>query len=384
MALGFSRFDGPEAPAARVRSTASRPAGSFRQVTTYTDGPATAVSILVDAPPAVVWALVADPTLPSRFSNELDEATWGEHPSGGPGLGSVIRGRNSNDALGEWSTESYVTSWEPERTFSWAVRDVQDSAARWGFELLARGDGTVLRQHYRIGPGSSGLSIVIEMAPDKEEAIIAGRLRAQRRNMMRNLLAVKALAEGTGDGSEVDDLDAMRLLLVPGGGGSGEGHWHHQWAAEDDRCEWVQQADWTGGTREDWVSALDRQINASSAPAILVAHSLAGVVVAHWAAEHSGPVAAALLVAPADIEDDWVEPGTVDAEFTPIPADPLPFPSIVVHSSDDPLLSEARAAALADRWHAGVRGVGPQGHIGSDRELGAWPEGRQILAELLR
>lgn len=165
-------------------------------MTRYADGPTTSVEIQVDASPAIVWGIVSDPALPARFSEELVEAGWGDHPSGEPGVGSVIEGRNHNDFMGEWTTRSIVTEWEPERAFGWAVRDVEDSAARWRFELEPAGGGTLLRQHYRIGPGTSGVSVYIEQSDLDEERIIASRLRFQARNMLANLEAVKQLAEG--------------------------------------------------------------------------------------------------------------------------------------------------------------------------------------------
>ena len=39
----------------------------------YADGPTAEVETLVDAPPAVVWALVSDISTPVRFSGELQE-----------------------------------------------------------------------------------------------------------------------------------------------------------------------------------------------------------------------------------------------------------------------------------------------------------------------
>ena len=43
----------------------------------------------------------------------------------------------------------------------------------------------------------------------------------------------------------------LRVLLVPGGGGSGPDHWHSHWEALDPRVERVVQRDWEGGTREE-------------------------------------------------------------------------------------------------------------------------------------
>jgi uncharacterized protein YndB with AHSA1/START domain len=164
-------------------------------MTLYKDGPNTSVEVLIDASVDKVWALVSDPTLPERFSSELQEAGWGEHPSGEPGIGSTIIGHNHNEARGDWTSTSFVTEWAPDRTFTWAVKNLENPAATWGFQLEEKGKQTMLRQRYLIGPGPSGMLDVIKAAPENEEAIIAGRLKAPAANMLETLEAVKAMLE---------------------------------------------------------------------------------------------------------------------------------------------------------------------------------------------
>lgn len=122
---------------------------------------------------------------------------------------------------------------------------------------------------------------------------------------------------------------------------------------------------------------------------MLVAHSLACIAVAHWAAircptDVPGPVAAALLVAPADVDDEWAEPGSLYERFQPIPTDRLPFRSTVVASTNDPLLSLERATELSNAWGSELAVIGNHLHVGSDALLDHWPEGRSILDDLLR
>lgn len=164
-------------------------------MTLYKDGPNTSVEALISAPVDEVWALISDPTLPERFSSELQEAGWGEHLLGEPGVGSTIIGHNHNEYRGSWTSTSFVTEWVPSRAFTWAVKNLENPAATWGFKLEERGQQTLLRQRYFIGPGPSGVSDVIDEAPDREEAIIANRLKAQAANMLKTLNAVKAILE---------------------------------------------------------------------------------------------------------------------------------------------------------------------------------------------
>ena len=68
--------------------------------------------------------------------------------------------------------------------------------------------------------------------------------------------------------------------------------------------------------------------------------------------------------------------------FRPVPQAPLPFPSTVVASTDDPWCTFDRATALARAWGSHLVDLGARGHINSDSGLGDWPEGRRILADL--
>lgn len=161
----------------------------------YSDGPEVTVGIEIAATVDRVWLAVSDPGLPVQFSEELLEASWGHEAGDEPGVGSVILGRNTHPAVGEWTTTSFVTAWEPNLVFEWAVRDVGASAARWRFDLTTTADHTLLRQNYRIGPGPSGVSRWIDADPTNEEQIIADRLAFQSANMNRTLEAVKAMVE---------------------------------------------------------------------------------------------------------------------------------------------------------------------------------------------
>jgi hypothetical protein len=185
--------------------------------------------------------------------------------------------------------------------------------------------------------------------------------------------------------------DHLRILLVPGGGGSGPDHWHSHWEALHPRVERVVQRDWEAGTREDWVATLDRFLQDDARPTIVVPHSLGCLTVAEWAARDGGasgaPIVGALMVGPADVDADWAdtaeERGPLYRSFRPVPMQDLPFPSLLVASTDDPLLSLARAQALAEAWGSELHTVGALQHIGSESLLGDWPQGRALLQLLI-
>ena len=172
------------------------------------------------------------------------------------------------------------------------------------------------------------------------------------------------------------------ILILPGYGDSGPDHWQSHWERDDPACRRVVQHDWLEPKLADWLAALDRAVRACAAPPVLAAHSLACALVAQWAARPTAPVKGALLVAPADVDSPLHTPEEVRG-FGPIPLVPLPFPSIVVASSDDPFVTPARAAAFAAAWGSRLVTLAGAAHINADAGFGPWPEGRKLLAELL-
>lgn len=162
----------------------------------YADGPTVSVDINIEAPPSAVWGLISDIDLPARFSNEFLGARWLDGAEG-PGVGARFEGRNRHPAAGEWSTVSTVLTCEPDVSFAWAVGDPSHATATWRFALAPGSDAasSTLSFSARLGPGSSGLTPAIEAMPDKEEKIVANRLREHRANMEATLSGIKQLAE---------------------------------------------------------------------------------------------------------------------------------------------------------------------------------------------
>jgi predicted alpha/beta hydrolase family esterase len=176
-------------------------------------------------------------------------------------------------------------------------------------------------------------------------------------------------------------MNATRTLILPGLGGSGPQHWQSLWERRFGYAR-VDQRDWDAPEREEWVRSLDAAVCSSDGPVVLVAHSLACALVAHWAAATGGRTArAALLVAPADI-DGLAGSLPPVASFAPVPAQPLPFASIVVASEDDPYVRIERARAFAAQWKSEFVSIGARGHINAASGLDDWPQGHAMLASL--
>lgn len=174
-----------------------------------------------------------------------------------------------------------------------------------------------------------------------------------------------------------------RVLTLPGWQSSGPAHWQSRWEAlhGDQR---VEQHDWMRPLRGDWISRLEEVLLEDERPAVLVAHSLGCIQVAAWAAHsrNTRRVRGAFLVAPGDVEQDGLReilPG-----WAPIPMRNLPFPSLLVGSTNDPYCSSSRARAMAEAWGSDWVDLGNCGHINAESGLQDWPEGRAMLAQLLK
>ncbi|MEH3048339.1 RBBP9/YdeN family alpha/beta hydrolase [Sphingomonas adhaesiva] len=175
------------------------------------------------------------------------------------------------------------------------------------------------------------------------------------------------------------------VLTVPGLGGSGPAHWQTLWEASRPDTARIELGMWDRPHRNTWVTKIDQAVAAARAPVILVAHSLGCIAVAWWASfspqPYGWPVAGALLVAPADVDRDGVAAEL--APFAGVPKQPLPFPSIVVASSDDPWITTERAHSLAVDWGSHFVDHGPHGHVNAASGLGRWPEGLELLDRVI-
>jgi hypothetical protein len=177
----------------------------------------------------------------------------------------------------------------------------------------------------------------------------------------------------------ISDLD---ILIVPGFTGSGPDHWQTRWESKLSTARRVEQEDWHNPRLGDWTRTLSEAVGACRRPVVLVAHSLGAVTVAH-AADSLAGVRGALLVAPADVEQPGLPEG-IDPAFAPIPTAPLPFPSLLVASRNDPYCSYARAEDLGYAWGSAVLDAGEAGHLNPESGFGPWPEGLMRFAGFLK
>ncbi|QNA83414.1 alpha/beta hydrolase [Sphingomonas sp. So64.6b] len=175
------------------------------------------------------------------------------------------------------------------------------------------------------------------------------------------------------------------ILTVPGLGGSGPSHWQTLWESSRPDTVRVELGMWNTPHRNAWVTKLDQAIRRAQAPVILAGHSLGCLAIAWWAEltrqPYGWPVAGALLVAPADA--DRAKAQDELKAFGPTPSTPLPFPSIVVASRDDPWIDIDRAHSLAVSWGSHFVDAGEQGHLNAASGIGWWSEGQELLERVI-
>lgn len=170
------------------------------------------------------------------------------------------------------------------------------------------------------------------------------------------------------------------VLVLPGIGNSGPLHWQSRWEQLHPSFVRVQQRDWDRPVCIEWVAAIEKAVKGAGADTVLVAHSLACLAVAHWAARSHSPIKGALLVAVPDPEGVNF-PGEASGFGLP-PQSAFPFASIVVISEDDPYGTHAHSAGLAAAWGSRTVSVGNCGHINAASDLGDWQNGLDLLEQL--
>ncbi|WP_084356034.1 RBBP9/YdeN family alpha/beta hydrolase [Novosphingobium lentum] len=181
------------------------------------------------------------------------------------------------------------------------------------------------------------------------------------------------------------------VLTVPGLDGSGPAHWQSLWEEHGNGdVRRVEMGEWDKPNRNLWVNRLNLAIHRATEmerrPVILVAHSLGCLTVAWWAHYEqpawADPVIGALLVAPPEV--DGVARDSRLYPFAPTPLGPLPFPSIVVASRDDPYAAFERTERLAHFWGSRFVDAGEAGHINTEAGLGEWRDGQLLLSSFSR
>ncbi|AUA08052.1 RBBP9/YdeN family alpha/beta hydrolase [Streptomyces malaysiensis] len=177
------------------------------------------------------------------------------------------------------------------------------------------------------------------------------------------------------------------IVIVPGLRDHVPDHWQTILANKIENCRSVPLLEKDRLACDAQVAALDELLSDISGEVVLVAHSAGVMTTVHWAQQHQRPVKGALLAAPPDFESPLPEgyptlESLVENGWTPTPRTPLPFPSIVAGSTNDPLADADRVADLARAWGSRLTVVGPVGHLNPASGYGEWPQAEEFIREL--
>ena len=173
------------------------------------------------------------------------------------------------------------------------------------------------------------------------------------------------------------------IVMVPGWQGSTPEHWQSRWERNLTTARRIALRDWVASDKDQWVGAVITAVATSARPVVLVAHSLGVIACVHAGLKlPHGAIAGAFLVTPADVEhaDRWPPANGLSwpqsgLGFAPVPREPLPFPSMLLASADDPYCRPERARHFAAGWESELVEVGPAGHINAESGHGPWPDG---------
>jgi len=171
-------------------------------------------------------------------------------------------------------------------------------------------------------------------------------------------------------------LQSFDFLLLPCRDNASPDHWQSHWEAHFPNMTRVVQDEWVSPKFGPWAQRLDEYLTRATRPVVLIAHSLGTSLIMHWAARNpAAPISGAFMVAPSDRGTADIWPDASASGFAPMRLDPLPFPSMVLSSRNDPYVAFDRAAVFADSWGSDLVDMGDAGHMGNSDRLGIWLEG---------
>jgi predicted alpha/beta hydrolase family esterase len=179
-------------------------------------------------------------------------------------------------------------------------------------------------------------------------------------------------------------LSEADILIAPGLGNSGPDHWQRRWGSRFSNAQIIEQADWEEPVLADWVDRIHQEVMLATRPVVLIGHSLSVAAIVHTAQLRlkDTKVRGAFLVSPPDFDGEAIPEEALP--FADVPTDPLPFPSMVICSTTDPLVSVERAQGFAADWGADFKLAGDAGHINVAPGHGPWPEGLLMFGELMK
>ncbi|MEO1054836.1 MAG: alpha/beta hydrolase [Bacteroidota bacterium] len=141
------------------------------------------------------------------------------------------------------------------------------------------------------------------------------------------------------------------------------------------------QDDWAAPNCTTWTSRLEAFLSDYKLEeTVLIGHSVGCATIVQWHTLYQKQVKGALLVAPSDV--DKPDYPSYITGFSPMPLAELPFPTIVVASSNDHVVSPERAKYFADCWGSQFELIENAGHIEDKTGYGEWQQGLDWLKSI--
>lgn len=137
----------------------------------------------------LVWSLLSDVERMAGLGPEHTSAKWADK---GPALGARFTGINIRDGR-EWTVGCRITVYDEPHEIAWQTGAPESPTATWSYRLEPAGDGTLVTQDFRHGPGVTYLRSAIDKHPERAQEFIDGRAAELATNMTVVLSAADAL-----------------------------------------------------------------------------------------------------------------------------------------------------------------------------------------------
>lgn len=171
-------------------------------------------------------------------------------------------------------------------------------------------------------------------------------------------------------------------INIPGLRSSDDNHWQTIWEKEyPDEFFRVVQSDWENPNCNEWIERIEKELKRFDyEQLILISHSVGCVSIIKWFESYGHRIRGALFVAPSDVD----RPGYPKyiTGFNPMPEHELPFPTIVVASSDDHVVTIERAKLFSRNWGSEFVVLDRAGHIESKSGFGKWDFGLELIKKI--
>jgi predicted alpha/beta hydrolase family esterase len=178
---------------------------------------------------------------------------------------------------------------------------------------------------------------------------------------------------------------ALTTLIIPGFQGSEDAHWQTWFQSKIKNSQRVHQ-NWDEPILAYWAENVRNSIDKCNGKVWIIAHSFGCLAAILAGIDRYKNIAGAMLVAPADPErftlGGVLEESELDGSESIrslIPTHPLPFPTLVIASDDDPWMQASKVQLWSDIWNSEFISLPSAGHINTASGFGPWDAGLTLF-----